>query len=244
MVRVIRQSNRGESEARNAGILAARAAIVAMLDSDNIWMAGKLAAQIPLFADKSVGFVFSGYETFGTERRSVLLGEWDAAPEKALESLLVGCCINTSTVIARRDWLIAGGLFDAELRCCQDHELWLRIAASGYRMDYVRRILVRYRVHKEATSANEGLVAASSEIVFERLFDDHILPASFQERKRFYVSRCYLNSATRHLSARDGRAAARALCKALRERPTSFRLGWLRLGILALWLEIRRSRDA
>jgi glycosyltransferase involved in cell wall biosynthesis len=45
-VRVIRQSNQGESVARNRGIEAAVGAWIAFLDADDLWLPNKIAAQI------------------------------------------------------------------------------------------------------------------------------------------------------------------------------------------------------
>ena len=63
-VRVIRQENAGESSARNAGILAARR-LVALLDSDNRWLEGKLRRQMELLEDPAPDFTFTAYTRFG-----------------------------------------------------------------------------------------------------------------------------------------------------------------------------------
>jgi glycosyltransferase involved in cell wall biosynthesis len=239
----IRQENRGESAARNVGILAAQSDVIALLDSDNIWSADKLMAQLPLFADPAVSFVFSGYETFGTPQPEVVLLEnWVDTAECALEALLQGCCINTSTVVARRERLIDCGLFDESLICCQDHDLWLRLAVSGASMTYVPKILLFYRVDGLGVSSDERLVAMSTERIFERLFGSGVLPEKFQKDRRKYLSRCYLNSAVRQFRASEDAEALTALRKAARQRPASIRAGWLLLAATAGWRYLSRRR--
>src|SRR4029434_246146 len=57
-VRVLSSGHAGVSAARNTGLLAARENLVAWLDADDVWEAGKLADQIPRFDDPVVGLVY------------------------------------------------------------------------------------------------------------------------------------------------------------------------------------------
>ncbi|TVM29692.1 hypothetical protein DQK91_21890 [Oceanidesulfovibrio marinus] len=59
-VRVISQDNRGVSGARNTGIEAAKGELIAMLDSDDYWLPGKLQAQVDFFdshPDSNIGLM-------------------------------------------------------------------------------------------------------------------------------------------------------------------------------------------
>ncbi|HTS19764.1 MAG TPA: glycosyltransferase family A protein [Verrucomicrobiae bacterium] len=57
-IRVIRQSNRGPSGARNAGIRAARGEVISFLDSDDEWLPDKTERQVKLLqATESLGVV-------------------------------------------------------------------------------------------------------------------------------------------------------------------------------------------
>jgi glycosyltransferase involved in cell wall biosynthesis len=239
---VVRQANAGESAARNEGIRRARHELVALLDSDNRWRPHKLERQLAIHAEHpEIEFSFTGYETLGPPHgEPVLLDDWTNDSRQALEQLLAGCCVNTSSVVATKRVLTEVGLFDTSLVCCQDHDLWLRLAATGCRMGYVRDSLLEYRVHAGGTSSDQALVATSTELVFQRLFAGGALPDDVVSRRRFYMARCYLNSSVRYLEARDGGGALRALGRAFRTRPASARAGWLKLAVQALVLTARR----
>ena len=48
-VRLLRQPNRGEAAARNAGVLAARGALIAFLDADDTWLPRYLESQLRVY---------------------------------------------------------------------------------------------------------------------------------------------------------------------------------------------------
>jgi len=50
--------------------------------------------------------------------------------------------------------LIDAGLFDESLRNAQDFELWARLARSGARLAYQRKVLLRYRCREDSLSGN------------------------------------------------------------------------------------------
>jgi len=241
VLRIIRQPNGGESRARSEGIRQARYDFIALLDSDNNLLPGKIERQMQLFHDDpKLDFTFTGYYNFGdVPREAVVLDRWEPTQEYALEELLVGCCINTSTVLARKSVLVDSGLFDTSLRCCQDHDLWLRIAAAGYRIGYLPEPLTDYRVHLGGVSSNLLLVSESAERVYHKLFGSGSLPPVFQARESLYMARCYLNSACRNIQAGEGAAARAALGQALRRHPTLLRPGWALMYLRSLAMKSR-----
>ena len=74
-------------------------------------------------------------------------------PEDLSWKLLRANFIIPSTVILRREPVIAAGLFDPNLRSCEDWDLWLRLLPTS-RIIGNAECLVRYRVHGSSLSAN------------------------------------------------------------------------------------------
>ena len=242
IVRVISQTNHGVSFARNAGIQAAKYDFIAFLDSDDIWLPTKLRTQMAQFRRfPDLVLTFTGYTLDGPGGGQVVsLENWRPDQVAILEALLTGCCITTSTVVARRDALVSAGLFDGTLRCCEDHDLWLRMALGDGRIGYLPATNTRMRTQQISLSSNQSDVARSTELVFERLFASGTLPTPIQARSSFYLSRCYLNSACRHLEQGNGRASIESLWRASKIRPVSVRPGWVRIAASAVATAVRK----
>ena len=228
--------NGGESAARNQGVLAANHAYVALLDSDNRFMPTKLVRQMPSLLSGPPGAVsFTAYLLArGDSEDSVVLERWSPTRPATLEALLTGCCVNTSTFVAPREILIGEGRFRPELRCCEDHDLWLRLAVLEHPFLYVNEPLTWYRSHVGSLSADQRRVAAASEQVISEFFDRGDVPAEFQRRRSRYAARWALNAAVGYAAAGDGRSALTALARAVRFRPLSARPGWLWLAAKSL----------
>lgn len=128
----VQQANRREGAARNAGVSRARGSLVAFLDSDDLWLPGKLARDIGAFQmQPRAGLLFSRavfIDPSGRElRRSRPAPPITAGPA----GLVRENYIPLSTVVVPIDVLREVGGFSElpEMSGSYDWHLWVRIAA-------------------------------------------------------------------------------------------------------------------
>lgn len=167
-IRYFKQINRGPSAARNLGIGAAQGTYVAFLDADDFWLPQHLSRQVERLEEcpaknkneeknEKLGLVYSDALHL---RGDTLIGTaFERVPQSGevnLESLLSEqCTINTSSVVVLRSALVEAGRFDESMSHCEDFDLWLRLAAIGTGMEYVREVQVGHRVSNGLAASRE-----------------------------------------------------------------------------------------
>jgi len=128
-LRIIRQENQGVSAARNAGIRAATGELIALLDSDDTWLPGKVTAQVAFFMANPAALICQTEEIW--IRNGVRVNPGKRHRKEAgmiFERSLALCLVSPSAVMMRKSLLDEVGLFDESLPACEDYDLWLRIA--------------------------------------------------------------------------------------------------------------------
>jgi glycosyltransferase involved in cell wall biosynthesis len=153
-VRVLRRSRpAGVAAARNALVRAARGRYVAWLDADDAYLPGALAAQLAALEAHPRAALVHGAPQI-VDAAGAELPPWRRPFERdavepgarAFAELVLANELTTSTVVARRDALLAAGPFVAVGPSSSDWDMWLRLALRG---DVVYRAapVARYRQH-------------------------------------------------------------------------------------------------
>ena len=199
----------GAGRARNLGIRATTAPLVAFLDDDDTWLAGKLAAQVPLFerparsGERPVGLVYCGFFAADLETGRVRLQQPRKLSRALPAALLWRHAIGTTTVaVCRRDALLDAGLFDERLPARQDVDLYLRLARD-WSFDCVREPLAVHYSYRGARITNDHAARADAyAILYEKYRGDLI--SSRRLHSRFLQKHGReLVKAGRPLEARD-----------------------------------------
>lgn len=127
---ILSDVNRGGSGARNLGIEAARGDLIAFQDSDDVWLPGKLAAQVAaLDTHPKAGLCYCGSLFFeGTRSYYIPEPVFDRLGGDLSREMLRRNTTSTQTLVVRKSVLDQTGLFDASLKRFQDWDLMIRIA--------------------------------------------------------------------------------------------------------------------
>jgi len=135
-------SNLGVSAARNTGIRASKAPLIAFLDSDDYWLREKLPAQVAFFEYNPDALICQTDEIWirGGHRVNPKKKHMKPSGDIFLPSLKL-CLVSPSAVMLKRSLLDKTGLFDENLVVCEDYDLWLRISCR-YPVYLIKRPLV------------------------------------------------------------------------------------------------------
>ena len=142
-LRILRhERNRGAAAARNTGIGAARAPLIAFLDSDDEWLPAKLARQVDAIgrAGPRLGALCTAFRVRRT-RTGYSEDRYPRAPGGWPAQLLDGCFVSPgSTLLARRECFDTVGLLDESLARFEDWD-WLLRLVERYDFDCLAEIL-------------------------------------------------------------------------------------------------------
>jgi glycosyltransferase involved in cell wall biosynthesis len=158
-VKVIWLSHTGRpAVVSNAALREARGEYVAFLDSDDLWLPGKLEAQLASLRSRPERrwsyTKFALVDGSGRPMVSARITDWPTPTGWILEKLLQeATVIALPSVIVSRQLLEQLGAFDEELIMCYDDELWFRLAAHS-EIDGIDEPLTLIRRHGQHSGSD------------------------------------------------------------------------------------------
>lgn len=164
-VRVIRQQNKGPAAARNRAAQEAKGEYLAFLDGDDIWLPGKLKAQVDYIqSHPEAKIVYASLkrwrmneesntyppkEAVATNQHNVGIDE--SCSGWIYHKLLLDSMISIITAIIPHTLFDALGGFDESLKIGEDYDFWLR-ASRITQAHKLNRDVALYRINPASTT--------------------------------------------------------------------------------------------
>ncbi len=190
-IRLIQQTNSGQSAARNAGVDQAHGDLIAFLDQDDVWYSNHLAELVKPFLEIrgiALGWVYSDLDEINEEGERIisgLLGTMSSAhPKRDIKACLKQdmFILPSASLISRRAFKNVGG-FDRLLSGYEDDDFFLRMFLAGFDNVYIPVSLSKWRIYLTSSSYSKKM-AVSRTIYAKKLIgrfpNDH-------EMGRYYV---------------------------------------------------------
>jgi glycosyltransferase involved in cell wall biosynthesis len=170
-LRLFRQTNQGAGAARNRAVAAATGTWLAFLDADDQWLPAKMERSMAVV--EAGDLVMCSHNLFNVGPEGETLNDsqarWLKDPADPYRTLFLRGFISSSTVVVRRDAVLAVGGFDPDLRSAQDYELWLAVLArAGARFETFADPLLRYTLAPEGITSRIGRKVACSLAILRR----------------------------------------------------------------------------
>lgn len=138
---IINPSNFGGAKSRNIGVKNASGKYVAFLDSDDYWHEKKIELIKKKLKIKDIDLIYSD-QWIVKENGKLKESNKVLIDNNLWENLLNGWTApNTSTLVFARDKLLEIGGFNSNLKSCQDHDLWMKVAQNNLDLEFIEKRL-------------------------------------------------------------------------------------------------------
>jgi cellulose synthase/poly-beta-1,6-N-acetylglucosamine synthase-like glycosyltransferase len=171
-VRYVRQTTKGLTPARNEALALSDGEYVGMLDSDDLYDPGFLAACVEaLEANPRAAVAYTRGRAI--DARGNVLGtllDGHRQPARVLPALLRDNFVMASFSVVRRCAIEAAGGYDETLSWGDDYDLFLRIALLGWEFVHVPRVLASRRRHRGSLTSAFPAESLNATL---RIFEKH-----------------------------------------------------------------------
>jgi glycosyltransferase involved in cell wall biosynthesis len=201
-IKLIQQTNRGVSAARNAGIKQANYDWIALLDSDDSWHHNKISTIKEHHSQQpDIGLIHSDEIWIRNHVRVNAMNKHQKTGGNVFLRCLPMCVISPSAVVLKRSIIKSVGYFDESLPACEDYDLWLKICCQ-HAVHYIDQPLItKYGGHEDQLSTQHwGMdrfrIRSLSRLIQQgELSDAYRLAANAMMQKKLTV---LLNGAKKH----------------------------------------------
>jgi glycosyltransferase involved in cell wall biosynthesis len=219
-IRYIRQENKGLSGARNTGIQLARGTYVLFLDADDWLLPDALACQLMHHTTHPGAGLSVGGWRFADGQERYISDDILPPPEVTAATLLLGNPLHVPAILLERCWLDKAGLFDQNLRACEDWDMWLRLVRIGCTITTFAHVICAYRTHEGQMTREPGRMRTAMLTVLDKVYSATELPPTWQALKDKAYAAAYLKAAGRAYHTNSLAGAQQDLAAAVRLDPS------------------------
>jgi glycosyltransferase involved in cell wall biosynthesis len=175
-IKLISQSNRGQSAARNRGISETQCTHIALLDQDDIWHPHHVAVLKEPFlkTTRRLGWVYGNLDRIDRHGRLLRRNFLDELPSSHPKKSVLQCVsedmyvLPGASLFTKEAWSAVGG-FDDRLSGYEDDDFFLRLFIAGFDNQYLRKTSVlQWRIYDGSCSYSERM-ARSRMLYFQKL---------------------------------------------------------------------------
>jgi glycosyltransferase involved in cell wall biosynthesis len=226
-VQYVRQTNKGPGAARNLGIRHATGDLIALLDSDDLWVPRKMEQQLEfLRANPSVEFLFGNMAIVRSASDPDIPEIKDPAIHRYLvahatnlealfEQLLIENVVPTSSVVMTRACVQRIGFFDEHLRIAEDLDYWLRVTRQC-QCGFLDAVVERRRRHEGNLINDWAKTSRYHAEVLTRVAESRPAPsAAALDLIKRRVSSLYYDLGSHYLKTREFRLSRHYLKKGM-----------------------------
>lgn len=180
-VRVLFNENHlGEAGSRNKGIGCAKGEYIAIFDADDVCELNRLDEELHYLEDESCDMV-CGARYLIDEKGNELESSDKEMTEKKLRAYLIYLNnIYHSTVLIKKSVLeVLGGYRDY---LAVDYELWLRVSKKGYKIGYIDKKLIKYRVRENSITGKNLYLQTIDCAYFRKLYRQNKILNAYDEK--------------------------------------------------------------
>jgi glycosyltransferase involved in cell wall biosynthesis len=152
MLVVRHERQEGIAATRAHALRLSRGEFIGLLDSDDLWLPGKVRPQVDLLtAEPAVGLTHAAFEAFDSDTGETVSWEtrWNLGDDQLVELVRQGCFVMTGTTLIRRTAIETRGVgfIAPDYASYDDYLLFLTIALD-WELAYEPRTVMRYRRHR------------------------------------------------------------------------------------------------
>lgn len=159
------EKNSGVANVRNRGIREARGEYVALLDSDDVWVADKLERQVKSLEASHAQIAYCSYD-FIDEHSQPIKRPFIVPETTNYKKMLSSCVISCSTAMIETE-LLKAHPFNAQF-CHEDYVLWMELLAIPVSTVGDQKVLAHYRQVTGSRSNNKGNSAKKRWITYRK----------------------------------------------------------------------------